>query len=374
MVVLGVVCLSGVTACGSDSDTKDEPDAPAATADAGASSKVVEDAKANLKTLLAPAKLEGDAPFKANSGKKLGVLNCGAAIPLCNVMVDNAKEAAAALGWTVVTVDGKLSPQGWNTGMKQLIAQKPDLILSNIAQDSAIPQPLAAAAKAKIPVACAYCANTFDKPVANPAQANADNDYRAQAQAAADTIIAQSDGKARVAVLSFNLNIAPRTRVEAFKKAMKKCAECEVVASEEIGATSDPAGKTRTITRAILSKFPAGDLDWIVSPADSYTVGVTQAVKLSRRDDVKVLGYDCNPDAAVDDVRTGASEGCIDSSVYPSVWAAIDQLARIDAGVPHKKLVPLPFQIVSKNNAPAAGKPVFSFDYKGYYKNLWKGE
>lgn len=372
ILVLGVMSMAWLTGCGDDSDSGGSSTATSASGGA-VSSAVVQEAEANVKTLLEPAALEGDEPFKPNSGKKLGVLNCGAAIPLCNVMVDNAKEAAEALGWSVVTVDGKLSPQGWNTGMKRLIAQSPDLILSNIAQDSAIPQPLAAAAKAEIPVACAFCANTFDKPVANASQANADNDYRAQARAAADLIIARSKGTAKVAVLTFNLNVAPRTRAEAFVEEMKRCEECSVVTSEEIGATSDPVGKARTISRAILAKFPAGKLDWIISPADTYTVGVTQAIKLSRRDDVKSLGYDCNPDAAVDDVRKGASAGCIDSSVYQSVWAAIDQLARIDAGVPHEKLVSLPFQIVTKDNAPAAGKPVFGFDYKDYYKKVWAG-
>jgi ribose transport system substrate-binding protein len=331
----------------------------------------VQEAQANITKLEAPVELSGDTPFKPNTGKTLGILNCGAQIPLCNEMTKNAADAATALGWKSFSVDGKLSPSGWNSAMMQLIAKKPDLILSTIAQDSAMPTAMAAAKQAGIPVVCSYCANTDQKPTADPSMANADNDYGAQGRAAADYIIAKSDGKAKVAIMTFNLSIAPSARVKAFEARMKECTGCEVLTSVEIGATSDPAGTTRGKAQAILSKYPKGELDWIVSPADTYTVGVTQAVKLSGRDDVKVIGYDCDPPAAVNDIRSGsADQACVHSSVYPSVWAGIDQLARIDADQPHRN-VKLPFQLITKDNAPPEGQPVGGSDFPEYYKKLW---
>jgi ribose transport system substrate-binding protein len=334
---------------------------------------VIGQAKANLTKLMQPVSLSGGTTVNPPTGKTLGILNCGAAIPICNNMTAQAAAAATALGWKSFSVDGKLSPEGWSAGMEQLISRKPNYILSLIAQDSAMPQAMADAKKAGIPVVCAYCANTFVPPISTPSVANADNDPTAQGKAAADAVIAMSSGHAKVAVLTFNLSVSPRFRVSGFERELKKCPGCSVVTTEEIGATSDPAGTTRTKTAAILSSFPEGKLDWIMSPADTYTVGALQAIDLAHRTDVHVVGYDCYPDEVVTDLRAANTpdSACVDSPVLPIVWAAVDQIARIAANAPYEKLVLLPFQVVTHANAPAVGEPVFSFAYQNYYRKLW---
>ncbi|MEA2170245.1 MAG: ribose transport system substrate-binding protein [Solirubrobacteraceae bacterium] len=377
---VGLTLTAAMLGCGSGNKADSSGTAPAGgattsggtSAPANSSDPLVAEAKANIAKLTQPAELSGGTPVKPNTGKTLGILSCGFAAPVCQDMAANAQEAAKSIGWTSFLVDGKLTAQGWAAGMSQVVAKKPDLIYSVVASDAAMPQALDAAAAANIPVVCSFCGNPYVDAVKNGAMSNIETNYNDQGKALADYIISESDGKAKVAVLTFNLSTADLARSEALVKRLKECSGCTVLSNDDIGVSNDQFGIGRKAATALLAKYPKGKIDWISSPADSFTPGITQAIKLAGRDDVKTAGYDCNPALAVDDIRSGDIDmACADSPTNASSWAAVDQLARIDAGQPFDKIVNIPYQFVTKDNVPAKGAVPFTFDYKSYYKNLW---
>ncbi len=309
-------------------------------------------------------------PFKPVSGKKVGILVCGYIAPPCLRMADEAEKAAKLLGWTTVRVDGKLTPPTWTAAMDQLTRQKVDGIISIVASDQATPSAHVRTAKAKVVVVCVVCANKGAAPIKNPSAANADADYFGQGVAIANFAIAQTNGKARVAIFDDQLAIPVALRMKGVRATLKKCADCKVVFDEELGQSQDLLAESRRITDSVLQQHPKGELDFIIPPSDTQAVGPSQSLRANKRDDVKVIAFDCEL-ASLANIRAGKYEQmCVNTPLAWLGWAGIDQMARIFGGLPASS-AQTPYQIITKANAPGPGKFVEGFDFRGYYAKLW---
>jgi ribose transport system substrate-binding protein len=367
----------GVAACGSSSSssTSSTPSAGSSSTTSGDSSSsgssdaAVAAAKADVAAHANPPTLSGGTPVKAPKGKTLGILSCGQASPDCRDMAVDATTAAHDLGWNAFTIDGQLSAQGWAAGLSQAVQRKPAVILSIVAADAAMPQALAQAHAAHIPVVCAICANTFSKPVADPSTVNVDVNYADQAKVDADYIISQTNGHAKVAALGYALAVPDVVRLNAFKAELARCSGCSVAATGQIQTGSNLVGLALNATQPILSSN-GSSLNYIMSPGDVFTPGVIQAIKLSGNTNAKAIGYDCNQ-PVLTAIREGQPDaGCADTPLDWAAWAGVDAAARLVAGQTAKNVF-IPFQFVTKATAPAAGKSPTTFDYITYYKHLW---
>jgi len=360
-----VVAFAGLTACASDSDETTR----SATSEQAALE--VKTASALVESMSTAPALSGGEPVQVESGKTLGILSCGTAATACRDIAAEATKAAEALGWTATTVDGEVNAQGYATGMSRLVAEHPDAIISVAAPDSATAAAHAEAAQAGIPVVCIFCGNKLADPVADPSAANVEVDYAAQAKANAAYMIAHSNGAARVAVLNFDLSGADKVRQDSFRSSIAAdCTDCEVVDSVDVPPGADLVAATRQASTALLSRYGKGELDYILTPADSFSPGAVQAVKLAGRDDVKVVGYDCDP-SALDAIRDDSIQvACADTPLLESGWASVDVVARLLAGQEPED-VTLPFSLVMGENVPAPGDTATTFDYETYFSELW---
>ena len=89
------------------------------------------------------------------------------------------------------------------------------------------------------------------------------------------------------------------------------------------------------------------------------------------RTDVKIVGYDCEL-PALQQIRTGGNEvACVNGPLVQQAWAAVDQAIRILAGSKGRTVI-TPSVVITRVNAPAAGRYVETFDVARFYSRLWK--
>jgi ribose transport system substrate-binding protein len=317
------------------------------------------------------ATISGLTPVKAPTGKTLGILSCTEAVSGCQVISAGGTAAAKVLGWKSNTVDGKLTAQGFAAGLQQLTAQKPSAILNVVIADSAVPSQLSAAKAAGIPVICTTCGNSFAAPVKDPSVANADVDYVQQGEDAAKYIIAETNGKANVAVLGYKLSLADVARVTGFRKGFT-CPDCKIVTESDLGTGADLSTVTRNAIQPVLAQYPKGKLDYIYIISDTFTPALVQVLKLAGRDELKVVSNDCNAQSLAGIRAGGLEKACFTTPLKWLGWAGADLTVRHLAGQPMATET-VPFSLVTQQNAPPAsdtGDPL-TMDYQSYYKKLW---
>jgi ribose transport system substrate-binding protein len=317
------------------------------------------------------APLAGRTQLTVPRGKKLGILSCTQSAASCRTISEQAAAAAESLGWTATIVDGQLSAARYATGLSQLISAHVNAIISVAASDAATPNAHAAAAAAHIPIVCVFCGNTLVSAIKYPSAANVDVDYHEQGKATATYLTWKSGGHAKVAVLSFDLSSADQVRVKSFESSLTSmCSGCSIVSTTPVPTGADLVTATRQVATGLLSRYGTGQLDYIVTPADSFSPGAVQAITLAGRNDVKVVGYDCDP-SALAAIRAGSVEiGCADTPLAEAGWAAVDTAARLLVDG-HASDATIPFAYVTPQTVPSAGKSVTTFGFEGYFRKLW---
>ncbi len=369
-LALAAAVAVGITGCGSDDETPAATNA--GTSGGGGGSAVVEQAKQNVATAMEPQKAEvAGEPFTPPASKRIGAVSILASAPGPGAIDDGIKEASKVLGWKVTILDGKQTPKGYADGDRLLAQQKVDGVIHTVIGDSASPTSLAAVRDAGIDVVCVYCANALQKPVAKPSTGNVDPDFKGQGAILADWVIADSDGKGKIAIQDNNAVPAVKARYDGFMERIKECDGCEVIDDQKVSPGADVLGNGRRTASSLLQRFPEGEIDYIITASDGEAVGPGQIIRSTGRSDVKVASYDCD-DLNLDWVRSGGPQGaCVASPLTWGGWAAVNALALLLSGEKPDDYK-LPSQLVTQENAPPKGtKPFADVDFRSAYTQLW---
>lgn len=282
------------------------------------------------------------------------------------------KQAGAALGWNVTVIDGKGSPTTWLSGFNQAIALKPDGI-AIFADATSLKDSIATANKQGITVIGLHAASA---PGPQPDLGLFDNIEEDAAQigiAQADWVIADSDGKARVVILSHNEYKIAETKSDATRDQIKKCTGCQVLDYVNSPASA-AAQRMPQLTTSWVQRFGAplyitsvGDNDFDFAVPVLRTGGVDPA-------DVKLVGSDGNQ-SAYDRIRKGNYQTVtVAEPIELQAYQAIDEFNRAFDKQPWSGFVQPPY-LVTKDNVDKEGgdKDLFvpSNNYKAHYLALW---
>ena len=164
---------------------------------------------------------------------------------------------------------------------------------------------------------------------------------------AAERIVDQLHGNGNVAILSGTPGASPTIdRTTGFESVTKKSPGIKVVAN--VNGNYD-TNQGYTATKDLLSRFPAGKLDWIFSEADVMSFGAIKAITESNRaNDVKITGID-GQNQAIDAVMAGTYDSTV---VYPLVEPMnVAAAAKACKGESMPKSVSLLYPLVTKENA-----------------------
>jgi ribose transport system substrate-binding protein len=335
----------------------------------------VEQAKAATARYAGPqTKWEGPASApKPEKGKKVVYLSGDEQNDISHLYGVYIKEAGAKVGWDVTVIDGKGSPTSWLAGMNQAIALKPDGI-AMFADAASLKDPIKAGVAQGIKFVGLHAAGLpGPQPDLNLVY-NIQEDPREIGKAEADWAIADSNGTAKVVILTHNEYAIAEVKSMATKAEFEKCSGCKVLEYVNSPA-SEAAQRQPQLTTSWVQRF--GTPLYVTSVGDNdfdFAVPVLRSGGITP-DQVKLIGADGNR-SAYDRIRKGDQYQTVTVSepIELQAYQTIDELNRAFQGAAPSGFVQPPF-LVTKGNIASEGGDKNTFipgnDYKKHYADIW---
>ncbi|MBX6321953.1 MAG: substrate-binding domain-containing protein [Rhodospirillaceae bacterium] len=283
-------------------------------------------------------------------------------------------DAATALGWNVVVLNGKGTVSGTLAAMQQALSMHPTAIVTS-ADAGALQAPIKKAVAEGIPVvgihATAYPGPSpelglFTNITSNPAEIG-------QSQAA--YVIATSGGKAHVAHMLDNSFAIARFKAKAATDPIKNCEGCKFLEMVNI-PIGEQARRIPPAVSGLLANY--GDSWWVTTCCDNFFPYVASALRSSGAspEKIRLVGSD-GPPSAYDMIRKGNFE--VATVPEPSTlfgYQAVDAVVRAMAGEPPAPFIQ-PTYLVTKDNVDAEGGDKDQFipsnGFACHYLAIWRG-
>jgi ribose transport system substrate-binding protein len=310
---------------------------------------------------------------KPDAGKSIVFLSGDEQNDISHLYGVYLKQAAEKIGWKATVIDGKGSPTSWLAGMNQAIALKPNGI-AMFADAASLKDPIKSGVAEGISFVGLHAAGLPGPQADLNLFVNIQEDPREIGKAEAQWAIADSDGKARVVILSHNEYAIAEVKSMATKAAVEKCAGCKVLDYVNSPA-SEAAQRQPQLTTSWVQRF--GPPFYVTSVGDNdfdFAVPVLRAGGVDPAQ-VKLIGADGNR-SAYDRIRKGGQYQAVTVSepIELQAYQAIDELNRAFHGQPSSGFVQPPF-LVTKDNIHLEGGDQNTFtpsnDYKKHYLQIW---
>ncbi len=309
---------------------------------------------------------------KAVPGKKIIYVTNDSRNALQVVWGQAMEEAAAKIGWTVTTLDGQGTVNGWTAAFSQAIASQPDGIVT--ACDAAsIQGPMTDAFNRKIPVIGLHAAANPGPDASLHLWDNISSSGVDIGKALADYIIADSNGKGRAIILYDAQYAIAKLKAEAMKAEFAKCTSCTL-----LDYVNSPLAEVTTqmpqLAPSWVSRF--GTPFYVMTIADYYYDFLVPALRAGgvKPEDAKLVGADGTP-KAYDRIRNGDFQvATVPEPPGLQGYQAIDEMNRALNGAAPSLFVP-PVYVVTKQNIDKEGGAQNTFDpsndYKAQYAKIW---
>jgi len=371
LAVIALVCGITLTAC-SPAGTTGGSDT-----DANLDTAAVDEAKAAVETATGPTD-EWFGPDSApvpTADKLIVCVEYTAQDITATTWCDGAEEGAAAIGWRYTRISSQSTADSNRTALQQAIALNPDGIVTSLDAASNLGL-LEEASNAGIQIVGIHSAA-----VPGPAPdlflfTNLTYEPQAQAAMMANLAIADSNGTARLIVVTDTQYAIAKAKADSAQAQIETCSSCEF-----LEYVSTPAGSTNADMPGLFTSWVQkyGDKPFYVysvSDAGFFDPGVSAlrvgGVEPSGR--VGLLGSDGSP-AAYKRITDGEYEiGTIPEPARMQGWQAIDEFNRAFNGEDHSGFVQ-PLHIITKDNVAtditADGIYEPAVDYAAKYTSIW---
>lgn len=312
-------------------------------------------------TSLGSIDLPSDSPTVARD-KRIVAITCTNQGEGCVASANAVAEATKQFGWKVDVIDGKGDPGVWNSAILSAISSKADAIVLSAVAPALVKDALGQAAAAHIPVV------SIMEPIdhTDGVYGHVTPDHSAQGKLAADWVVADSGGSAKVIVVTDNEYVELNQRVDAFEAELAKCAGCKVVA--QVNTTlATVATRLPGAVAAALQQHP--DATYVVTPSDLHGLMSSQGIQQAgRTGQVKLTSFDGNS-PNYDLLRQGVQAMDVVESYPLQGWLAADLLIRAFAGEPGRDYV-VPSRLLTKDNVPS-GPWEPGVDFRALLDQLW---
>ena len=281
-------------------------------------------------------------------------------------------EAARHLGWRCTVIDGKGSPASWLAGFNQAIALKPEGI-AIFADAKSLQGPIGTAVGNGIPVVGLHAASLPGPQPDLNLFVNIEEDPRDIGRAQADWVIAQSNGTARVIVVTHNEYEIAKTKSNATRVQIESCPGCKVLDYVNFPASA-AAQRMPQLTTSWVQRFGLplyvtsvgdNDLDFAVPALRTAGVPIAEA---------NLVGADGNR-SAYGRIRAGQYQtATVPEPIELQAYQAVDELNRAMQHAPPSGFVQPPYLVTKVNvNQEGGTKDIFipSNDYRAHYLRIW---
>lgn len=376
---LAVAALFGLSACSSESISAQsgETAAPASSAEdfssiipdgdiVAASKKLVSD------SLSASAGFTpgSDGPTAQKPGAKIAYVGSDLTNGGVNAVATGLEEAAAVIGWTVDVYDGKASAQGRTAAMNQAIAAKSDAIIIGGSDPTEQAASIKQATDAGITV-IGWHAGASTGP-GNGMFTNVSTEPLQVSQLAAAYAVADSDGKAGVAIFTDGQYEIAVKKADAMKAYIEACKTCSMLSYND-----SPIAEASQRMPGLISNLlqEQGDkLTYLLAINGNYFGGAQQALRAAGMDPAgppqSVAAGDGDP-AEFQRIRNVDYQAAtVAEPLILQAWQLIDETNRSFAGQPASSFVPAP-GLITAENVPSGD--VFDPDsgYRDVYMKMW---
>ncbi|MFC7550675.1 substrate-binding domain-containing protein [Plantactinospora sp. GCM10030261] len=338
--IAATLCATVVVLAGCSTETE------STASSGGVDNAIVERARAAVEAGSAPVTkvdLPTDSP-KAVRDKYIVAVTCTNQGDGCPLSAQAIGEATRPFGWRVDVIDGKGDPAVWNSAILNGIAVRADAIVLSAVAPALVRDSLAKAKAAGIPVVSMF----QPRDSSDGLYGHVLPDHTTQGKLAADWVIADSGGKAKVIEVTDDEFVELGQRVDAFDEQLKTCGDCEIV-TKVSSTLATLATRLPSAITAALQQHP--DATHVVTPTDNHALFASQGIQLAgRAGAVKLTGYDGNsPNYKL--VRDGVQAMDIVESYSLQGWLAADLLIRAFAGLPGRDYV-MPSRLFTPETMP----------------------
>lgn len=366
--ILAVLALS-LTACSTD-DAQSNPTASSTELSAQAQ-QVLDSSFAGI---------GGDtklAPVSVKDNINLYVVSCGEQVPGCSTPVAGVVEAAKAIGWSTNVADGKLSPEGFATAIRQAIAGGADVIVP-------------------IGIGCGVAQAAFQEAVDEGITIiggggvddctpklwgserlwidgeSPESQWKAFGKLQAEYVTGKTNEDVKAVVLNFTGQTWGPWITEGFTEELASLNGGDVLETVDISDPEQADGSyLQKVSTALLNHPEANAL---IVPIDGWlATGLAQSIVQNGLDD-KLIVVGRGGDAPVlDMIRQGSAgvDATVGFAVRWGAWGSVDTAARILDGK-DAAWIGEPVQVIDKdNNLPESGDYDGSVDFESIFKTAW---
>jgi ribose transport system substrate-binding protein len=371
----GILALAiGLSACGGGSSSSG-----GATSEAGSGSEGAGEAEGGSSQEVAAAQklvAEASAPQKTwkgptsspppAAGKTIGIVPCGLAVPGCALLAEGAEEAAKALGWNSITVDGRSDPQATVQAIHSLIARHVDAIDLAVIQPESVSEQIEEATDAGIEVVTTFTPDVTE--FGGTATVRQEDERAGEYQAA--YVIANGCG----GIVSFTSEelVQVGERATGFNKYMEENggSKCDVIEHKSI-PLSQVGPPEEPIVSSVL-QANAGKVEWFVGSFDALLRPMLTAAEGQGDTEIKGVGSDGDIESLELIRKEQGQVATTGSPLKWAGWAVMDQLNRAFSGAPLAKSEGVEPKLLDKENLPPEGHSYEGdLDYQAKYEQLW---
>ena len=315
---------------------------------------------------------ESTGPVAQNPGAQVVFIGADLTNGGINSVAKGVREAADVIGWRTQILDGKASAQGRTEALSQAIALKPKGIILGGFDAKEQATLIKEAADAGIPVV-SWHAGPMPGPMDEYSVfTNVTTDADAVAEMSAAFVVADSDGKAGVALLTDRQYDIAVSKSDKMKEYIEKCEGCEILAYEN-APIAEADARMPSLVASWLQHY--GDkLTYIVGVNGNYFGGAQTALRSAG---IAGDGYPKGVAAGDGDAAEfqrirnhDYQSATIAEPVNLQGWQLVDELNRAMAGVDPSSFVASPGLVTADNIGEGE-----AFDppsgYRDVYKKVW---
>lgn len=320
------------------------------------------------------------ASVTPKAGQKFFVMSCGESNPTCHAPAAAMVEAAKAAGWTGEIVDGKLSPDGFATAIRQATAAGANVLVPVGISCSAAAAAFTEAKAAGVTIVGGGGQDDCDPKVWASERLWLPDDqqpthygiFGAFGTLQADYMFGKTNGNPQCVVINLTSQGWGQLITDSFSAELKTLGAGKVLATVDV---SDPESADGSYIQKVTSALLAQpDVNCLSVPTDGYLVnGLAAAINQAGLADKLVVVGNFGSEAALDMIRQGTPgiTAVIGDAQDWEAWGSVDTAIRVLAGE-DPAYIGQTIQAVDKdNNMPSSGAYNGAIDWKSKFLASW---
>ncbi|RXZ67150.1 substrate-binding domain-containing protein [Agromyces albus] len=379
-LAIPVLIVTGLAACSSGSvgtgGTTGEPVAAADTQDFSSilpTSDPVEFSKQLVEASLSSS--EGftppsEGPTAQEPGARVAFVGSDLTNGGINTVAEGVTEAAAVIGWTVDSYDGKATAQGRSDAMNQAIASQPAAIIVGGFDPTEQATSIQQATDAGIPV-IGWHAGSEAGP-GNGLFTNVSTDPLTVSQLAAAYAVADSDGTAGVAIFTDGQYDIAVLKADAMQAYVEACEGCSVLSYQDSPIAE--AGQRMPGIISNLLQENGDDLGYLLAINGNYFGGAQEALRAAGKDpagEPKSVAAGDGDAAEFQRIRNVDYQAAtVAEPLLLQGWQLVDEANRAIAGEDASTFVAAP-ALITVDNVPDGDVYDPASGYRDVYRAIW---